>query len=91
VLANSTRAIKVFIAITDGWWSDSTECDELIRELRSGGVITALGFIGSYSADNILRIDSHGCEVAANVTKMPELFQLSKRMVNAGIQRNLAR
>jgi Mg-chelatase subunit ChlD len=91
VLANSTRAIKLMITITDGWWGDAASCDEVVRELRAGGVLTALGYISSHSYNSgTVHIDTHGAEVAANITKMPELFQLAKRIVKVGISRNLA-
>jgi hypothetical protein len=91
VLANSNRAIKVLIPITDGYWSDSKECDDIIRHLRMSGVITACAMIGAWAdAQGNYNIDSHGCEVAVVVNDMSELFRLGKAMVKTGISRNLS-
>jgi hypothetical protein len=92
ILAQSSRAIKLCIVITDGIWSNEEQCNKLIREFRRAGVITALGYIvDRYYIDNGYRfnIDSHGCEVAVNISQMPELFTLARSMVRLGIQRNL--
>jgi hypothetical protein len=95
VLANSKRAIKIFIAITDGWWYEDAPANDIIRHLRKAGVITALAYIsGKDWNGNVMKpneIDSHGCEVAVNVTDMPDLFKLAKGMVKAGIARNLSK
>jgi len=90
VLAESNRAIKICIAITDGYWYDGKQADEILQQLRRGGVLTALAFIdtGYYNSDQ-LTIDSHGCEVAVNITDPRELFTLGRSLVKAGIQRNL--
>jgi hypothetical protein len=91
VLANSNKAIKVLIPITDGWWSDAESCNDLIRQMRMSGVITALGMIGSYRGiNNQITLDTHGCEVAVAVDQMPQLFKLAKDMVKVGIMRNLS-
>jgi hypothetical protein len=92
LLANSSRAVKIAISITDGAWSETDECDKLLRELRRGGVITALAFVessgGWWGGGSV--IDSHGCEVAVNVTDTSDLFTLGKHMVKTGVARNLA-
>ena len=94
VLANSKRAIKIFIAITDGWWYEDGPANDIIRHLRKAGVITALAYISGKdwngNPHRVDQIDSHGCEVAVNVTDMPDLFKLAKGMVKAGIARNLS-
>jgi hypothetical protein len=91
VLANSNRAIKVLIPITDGWWSDAESCNDVIRQMRTAGVITALGMIGAYTnMNNQVTIDTHGCEVAVAVDDMSQLFRLARDMVKVGVARNLA-
>lgn len=90
VLAESNRAIKVFIAITDGdWYGDKG--DKVIMELRRGGVVTALAFIqtNSYGGPNT-NINTHGCEVAADIREISGILTLGKHIVKAGISRNLA-
>ena len=90
VLAESNRAIKICIAITDGYWYDYQKADEVLQQLRRAGVLTALAYIdtGYYKSDT-LTIDSHGCEVAVNITDPRDLFSLGRSLVKAGIQRNL--
>lgn len=89
VLGNSSRAIKVFIPITDGDWYRDTECDELIRIMRKGGVITALAMLNESVYSNHA-VNSHGCEVAVSVTNASQLYLLARNMVKVGIKRNLA-
>jgi hypothetical protein len=96
VLANSKRAIKVLIPITDGVWSEAKECNDLIRQMRKAGVITALGMIGApvekhENGSVTTNLDTHGCEVAVSIDDMAKLFVLAKNMVKVGIERNLSR
>jgi len=90
VLAESDRAIKIVIAITDGTWGDTKECDDVLRQLRRGGVLTSLAYVetdGWWGNQTV--IDSHGCEVAVNITNTADLFDLGRRMVQVGVSRNL--
>jgi Mg-chelatase subunit ChlD len=91
ILAESERAIKVFIVLTDGEWGwghEDDQHDKIILELRRGGVITALGYIqnGGHSTN----IKTHGCEVAANISDVSQVFVLARNIVKAGVKRNLA-
>lgn len=93
ILAQSNRAIKICIVITDGTWGyTSQRSDDLLREFRRAGVLTALAYIeDSYYRDmnRNVEIDSHGCEVAVNIVEMSDLFTLGRSMVKLGIARNL--
>ena len=92
VLANSNRAIKIFIAITDGEWygEDNKMSEDAIAQLRKGGIITALGMIDSQSLEHgDVTINGHGCESIALINDMGQLFTLAKDMVRVGIKRNL--
>lgn len=94
VLGNSKRAIKICIAITDGWWDDSKACDAVLAHLRKAGVLTALAYMEnpwnlSNNPNYVPNIDSHGCEVAVHITEPRDLFSLAKSMVKAGIRRNI--
>lgn len=92
VLAQSNRAIKILIPITDGEWYRSEDSDDIIRNLRKGGVLTALGMIGAGSlAHGDVIINTHGCEVAVPIDDMTQLFVLAKDMVRSGIKRNLTK
>lgn len=95
VLANSKRAIKVFIPITDGLWYNSEDTDNKIRQLRKAGVLTALAYVLnpetlSKEHENTIKIDSHGCEIATNITDPRDLFTLARKLVKTGVARNLA-
>ena len=90
IMANSDRAIKIVIPITDGEWSNSDACDTVLRELRRGGVLTALAYIETWGyRGSDVTINSHGCEVAVDISHPRDLFTLARRMVKVGIQRNL--
>jgi Mg-chelatase subunit ChlD len=92
VLANSNRAIKILIPITDGEWYGAKNTEDIIRRLRSAGVITALGMIGYRKPEPgaEIAINTHGCEVGVNIDEMSNLFTLARAMVRLGIERNLA-
>ena len=95
VLANSKRAIKVFIPITDGMWYNSEDTDNKIRQLRKAGVLTALAYVVNPDSlkkdeENLIKIDSHGCEIATNITNPRDLFTLARKLVKVGVARNLA-
>lgn len=93
VLGNSKRAIKICIAITDGWWDDAKACDAILAQFRKAGVLTSLAYMEGnmdwQGPNYVPRIDSHGCEVAVHITEPRDLFGLAKAMVKTGIQRNL--
>jgi hypothetical protein len=101
VLAESNKAIKIIIAITDGQWYDGDKSNTVLRELRRSGVITALAYVDDrqYNAERWgnpdaplpkLTIDAHGCEVVEKVNNASELFGLAKKLVKAGVSRNLS-
>ena len=92
VLANSDRAIKIVISITDGVWWGGAESDEILQYLRKAGVLTALAYVSDPScqrAGDTTRIDTHGCAVAVNVTDGKDLFTLARQMVKVGVHKNL--
>jgi Mg-chelatase subunit ChlD len=93
VLANSKRAIKIVISITDGYWWGGDECDETLKYLRKAGVLTALAYVSNpdhYRPGETTTIDTHGCAVAVNVTNGKDLFTLARQMVKVGVAHNLA-
>lgn len=92
ILAESERAIKLCITITDGVWGSAEESDKLLREFRRANVLTALAFIkndGWTSQGEATNIDSHGCEIAVRIDDTRDLFTLGRSIVNLGISRNL--
>lgn len=93
VFAQSDRAIKVLISITDGEWGTTPAIDSTVMSLRNAGVLTSLAFISDpkYIQDGgTVRINNHGHEVAVNITDARDLFNLARRLVKLGSARNLA-
>jgi hypothetical protein len=90
VLANTNRAIKLLITITDGEWNeDSVEkCDNLIQELRDGGVLTSLAWLSKYKVD-LATANTHNAEIVSQVRNTSDLFHLGRSIVEVGIQRQL--
>lgn len=93
VLLNSSRAIKLFIIITDGQWGSKRECDMLITEMRSAGVLTGLVFItDKYTEDRAndggVIIDGHSCEVVKIVKDPHDITDFARQLVHTQ-QQNL--
>jgi hypothetical protein len=90
VLANTTRAIKLLITITDGEWDTDTleKCDNLIQELRDGGVLTSLAWLSSYNID-LTQKNTHNAEIVSHVRNTSDLFNLGRSIVEVGILRQL--
>lgn len=90
VLANTTRAIKLLITITDGEWDTDTleKCDTLIQELRDGGVLTSLAWLSSYNID-LTQKNTHNAEIVSHVRNTSDLFNLGRSIVEVGILRQL--
>jgi len=100
VFANSDRAIKILIIITDGAWYNAKEQDQIIHQLKRAGVITALGFVDetqqydeerrkAWGYDQGLKIDGHNAEIVVPLVNGSSLLTLAKALVKVGIRRNL--
>jgi hypothetical protein len=90
ILAESSRAIKLCIVITDGEWSYDKECDKMLKEFRRAGVITALAYVEDPSMSwRQAKLNAHGCEVAVHITNTSDLFTLGRSIVKLGVSRNL--
>ena len=85
VLAESERAIKLLLVITDGAWFDTEEAETKIRRLRRAGVLTNLTYISSW--DNGL--NAHGCETAQWVSNPGDIIGIARGIVKVGIARQL--
>jgi hypothetical protein len=48
VLEASTKSIKILFAVTDGQWSNTEECDEVIKRLNAKGILTCVVFMSDY-------------------------------------------
>lgn len=90
VLANTSRAVKLLITITDGEWQDDTleKCDNLIQELRDGGVLTSLAWLSPYRVD-LAQKNTHNAEIVSQVRSTSDLFHLGRSIVEVGILRQL--
>lgn len=91
VLANSARAVKLAILITDGEWSDADKCDEVVTVLRDGGVLTSLAYLTDGYRVDVANIKGHNAEVVSAISDASQLFGLGQSLVNLSIQRNLGR
>ena len=100
IFANSERAIKILIVITDGVWYNAKEQDQIIHRLRKAGVITALGFVDesrkwdeerrkAWGYDKEMTIDGHNAEIVVPLSDGNGLLTLAKALVKVGIKRNL--
>lgn len=92
VLANSKRAIKLLIIITDGEWNSACldRTEELIRGMRDGGVLTSLAWLYNGMLD-MTKQNLHGAEIVSHVRDASDLFSLGRSIVEVGIQRQLTR
>jgi Mg-chelatase subunit ChlD len=92
VLATSDRKVKVLFVITDGAWGESERSERIIKNLRDGGVLTALAFIGGaydVSDSSIDSINRHECEAVAHIAGAKDLLSVGREVVRLGIARNL--
>ncbi len=92
ILDESSRAIKMFIIITDGMWDSSKQCDELILSMRMTGALTGLVFLMPpiVEGQNIwwlprdsngqYVIDGHNCEVAHALDTPLDIVHVAKAM-----------
>jgi Mg-chelatase subunit ChlD len=91
VLANSLRAIRLLIVITDGEWSENCleRTEETIRTLREGGVLTSLAWLSGW-LNNLNGKNLHGAEIVSLINKPSDLFYLGRSIVEVGVQRQLS-
>jgi flagellar hook-basal body complex protein FliE len=86
ILADSTRAIKVMLTITDGQWESEDKCDKIAEDLRLGGVLTGLVNLNTgYRIDN-----DHGFEFVADISEVRGIIALGRELVATATARNLA-
>lgn len=91
VLQQSASAIKLFIAITDGAWTDKDESDMLIAEMRGSDILTSLVFIlDSWDEEHATRmaqerpefkLDGHGCELARVINDPSDITTFARELV----------
>ena len=94
VLATSERKVKLLFVITDGdWGTDANEerqrSERIIKNLRDGGVLTSLAYVGWVADAESLEANRHNCEVLSQVTNSSDLLHVGKAVVDLAIARNL--
>jgi hypothetical protein len=87
ILANSSRAIKLLLVVTDGAWGSPQACDQLIAGMRTSGVLTSLVFL-TEPAENIpyylrgvdggMAVDGHKCEFVQHLTNPLQIVDVAK-------------
>jgi hypothetical protein len=103
ILDQSSRAIKMFIAITDGHWSDALSCDQAIMNLRMSGVLTGLVYLNNFesafsrvyqqTADDgtvTVKVDGHKCEVVTSVANPLDIVNFAKSMTRLSQKKMLS-
>jgi len=83
--ANSNKAVKLLITITDGEWGDTPIVDDLVAEMRSSGVLTAFALIAGHEPRN-----KHNFEITTRITNTARLLDLAKAVVRIAIGRKLS-
>lgn len=84
ILAESDRAVKIMFVISDGAWYNAEPSEELLRKMRTSGVLTAFAYIGDQLTT------SHECEIAMRVGATSELLGIGRQLVKTAIARKLA-
>lgn len=88
IFFSSLRAVKLFIVITDGQWSNKVNCDAIVTEMKLGGVLTGLVHLESRGLDEMeeseyaYHIDTHGCEVVKVLDNPHDITDFARQIVN---------
>jgi uncharacterized protein with von Willebrand factor type A (vWA) domain len=90
LLAESTKPVKLFFAITDGEWSDTKVCDEEIKKLSRAGVLTAFAYIPESHEEVVLTHEkAHYSDVASVIRNPFDLVGMARIIVQNAISRRL--
>lgn len=87
ILAETTKAVRIFIAITDGDWYDADASDEAIRKMRTAGVLTSLAYIPDFGTG--MPKNRHNCETVTVIKNVPDIVGVAREIVRLGIARQL--
>ena len=85
--SNSSRAIKLLVTITDGYWFDKQESDAVVAEMRMSGVVTGLlhlldeYYVKAYEQGGDYRIDGHGCDVVKTIDNPHDITDFARQLV----------
>lgn len=90
LLAESQKPVKLFFAITDGEWSDSPVCDEEIKKLSRGGVLTAFAYIPEIHEQVVLTHEkAHYSDVASVIRNPFDLVGMARTITRNAIARRV--
>jgi len=90
ILDSSSRAIKIFLIITDGAWASPDACEQVILNMRMSGTLTGLVFLCDArweeypwfypQEDGKPIIDGHKCEVVHALENPLEIVNVAKAL-----------
>lgn len=98
ILFNSSRAIKMLIVITDGYWGNSDACNQVVATLRSSGVLTGLVYLEEKELHNIFKrtddngntlYDAHYCEMFTKLDDPSDIVDFAKQLASVSRKRLL--
>ena len=103
ILLNSNKAIKLLFVVTDGYWDNDNECDEVIKRLNKFNAITAVVFMGEYehvkdimsmaksgdtSAKAHLQMLRHNASIFKAVAEPSDVLELAVEIVKSKVGAN---
>jgi hypothetical protein len=90
LLAESEKPVKLFFAITDGEWSDTSLCDPEIKKMNNAGVLTAFAYIPEDNEHVVLTHEkAHFCEVGSVIRNPFDLVGMARTIVRNAIGRRV--
>jgi len=90
LLAESEKPVKLFFAITDGEWSDTSLCDPEIKKMNNAGVLTAFAYIPEENEHVVLTHEkAHFCEVGSVIRNPFDLVGMARTIVRNAIGRRV--
>jgi hypothetical protein len=100
VLTASDKPIKLAFIVTDGTWSETEECDSVIKRLNDKGVLTIVVFMGDYKqwqewveasnkgdeySTRIVKELKHGAQVFKCLPTPKDVLGLATEIVKASL------
>jgi hypothetical protein len=100
ILTASDKPIKLAFIVTDGTWSETEECDSVIKRLNDKGVLTIVVFMGDYKqwsewvaesnkgdeySTRIVKELKHGAQVFKCLPTPKDVLGLATEIVKASL------
>ena len=90
ILAESTKPVKIFFAITDGEWNANPENEDQIDRMARSGVLTAFAYIPmSNERVELNKTTTHNCEIGAVINNPLDLINMARSITKYAIGRRL--